>query len=175
MTDVRTVKPPKIIPNTNNPAVVMGLKLMEQQRKKKEKEAREKEQEQKKTEKKTAKTKRAPVWAVDFEGIITSRSRFPNIGKPNVSAIELLKMARLQGVKLILWSSREGNYLTEAVEWCKDHGLEFDAVNDNVPEAIAYVNGNPRKVVAHLFIDDRAFHFWGEEGEKRLWELVQNL
>ena len=167
MTDVRTVKPPKITPSTNNPAVQMGLKLMEQQRKKKEREQKKKEKE--------VKPKLNPVWAVDFDGTLSLGASFPNIGKPNVSLMELLKMARLQGVKLILWSSREGNYLTEAVEWCKDYGLEFDAVNDNVPEAKEYVNGNPRKVVAHLFIDDRAFHFWGEEGEKKLWELVQKL
>lgn len=167
-TDVKTLKPPKIIPHTDNPAVKMGLKLMEQQRKKKEKE-------QKQKEKKEAKAKRAPIWAVDFEGTLTVRSRFPNIGKPNVSVIELLKMARLQGVKLILWTCRYGNYLTEAVEWCKDHGLEFDAVNENVPEAIEYLGQDTRKVIADIYIDDKSFHLWNEEGEQRLWQLVQNL
>lgn len=145
----------------------MGLKLMEQQRKKKE-------QEQKKAEKKAAKVKDHPIWAIDFDGTLTSGGKFPYIGKPNVSLIELLKMAKLQGVRLILWTSREGNYLNEAIEWCKDHGLEFDAVNDNLPEIIERC-GNSRKVIANLFIDDRAFHFWGEEGEQRLWQLVQSL
>lgn len=168
MTDIKTIKPPKIIPNTNNPAVAMGLKLVEQQRKKKERE-------EKKKEKKEAKPRRAPVWAVDFDGTLSLGNHFPNIGKPNTRLIELLKMARLQGIRLILWSSREGNYLTEAVEWCKDLGLEFDAVNDNIPDMIEYVGGNPRKVVAHLFIDDRAFHFWGEEGEERLCKLLQEI
>ena len=168
MTDVKTMKPPKIIPKTKNPAVEMGLKLMEQQRKKKEKE-------QKQKEKKEAKPKRAPIWALDFEGTITVRSKFPDIGKPNVSVIELLKLARAQGVRLILWTCRDGNYLTEAVEWCKDFGLEFDAINENLPEAIEYLGCDTRKVIADLYIDDKSFHFWGEEGEQRLWKLVQNL
>ena len=168
MTDVRTVKPPKIIPQTDNPAVLMGFKLREQQRKKKEKEAREKE-------KKEAKVKSAPIWAVDFDGTIAVGNKFPNIGKPNVSLIELLKLARTQGVRLILWTSREGHYLNEAIEWCKDYGLEFDAVNDNLPEKKEHMGYNSRKVVANLFIDDRAFHFWGEEGEQKLWQLVQSL
>ena len=168
MTDIRAVKPPKIIPNTNNPAVAMGLKLMEQQRKKKEREARAKE-------KKEAKVKVNPVWAIDFDGTLALGNKFPNIGKPNVQLIELLKMAKAQGVRLILWTSREGNYLTEAIEWCKDHGLEFDAINDNLPEKIEHMGYNSRKVVANLFIDDRSFHFWGEEGEQKLWQLVQSL
>lgn len=161
------LKPPVITPSTNNPAVAMGLKLMNQQLKKKE-------QEKKKAEKEV-KPKRAPIWAVDFEGTITVRSKFPDFGKPNISVIELLKMARLQGVRLILWTCRYGNYLTDAVEWCKDYGLEFDAVNENVPEAIEYLGQDTRKVIADLYIDDKSFHFWGEEGEKRLWQLVQNL
>lgn len=160
-------KPPVIAPSTNNPAVVMGLKLMEQQKKKKE-------QEQKKKEK-AAKVKRAPIWAVDFEGTLTVRSKYPEIGKPNVSVIELLKMARLQGVKLILWTCREGNYLTEAIEWCKDFGLEFDAVNQNIPSAIEFLGRDTRKVIADIYIDDKSLHFRGEEGEKKLWQLVQNL
>ena len=168
MTDIRTVKPPKIIPNTNNPAVAMGLKLMEQQRKKKEKEAREKE-------KKEKKPKRAPIWAVDFEGTITTRSRFPNLGKPNVRVVELLKMARLQGVRLILWTCREGNYLTDALEYCKDLGLEFDAVNENLPEAIEYLGRDTRKVIADLYIEDKSMNFSGEEGEEKLCKLLQEI
>ncbi len=146
----------------------MGLKLMEQQRKKKERE-------QKKAERKEAKVKRAPIWAVDFEGTITVKSRYPNIGKPNVNVIELLKMARLQGVRIILWTCREGKYLDEAVEWCRDYGLEFDAINQNLPEAIEYLGCDTRKVIADIYIDDKSFHFWGEEGEQKLWQLVQSL
>lgn len=168
MTDIKTIRPPKIIPNTTNPAVVMGLKLMEQQKKKKEKEAKEKER-------KEAKVKRAPIWAVDFEGTITVRSRFPNIGKPNLRVIELLKTARLQGVKVILWTCRYGNYLTEAIEWCKDFGLEFDAINENIPEAIEYLGRDTRKVIADLYIDDKALNFSGEEGEAKLCKLLQEI
>ena len=168
MTDIKSIKPPKIIPNTNNPAVAMGLKLMEQQRRKKEKEAKQKE-------KKEKEVKPSPIWAIDFDGTLTTGGKFPNIGKPNVSLIELLKMAKNLGVRLILWTSREGHYLDDAIEWCKDHGLEFDAVNDNLPEIVERYGNNSRKIIANIFIDDRAFHFWGEEGEQKLWQLVQKI
>lgn len=163
-----SLKPPAITPSSNNPAVIMGLKLMEQQKRKKEKEAKAKE-------KKEPKVKRAPIWAVDFEGTITVRSRFPNIGKPNTRVIELLKMARLQGVKVILWTCRYGNYLTEAVEWCKDFGLEFDAINENIPEAIEYLGRDTRKVIADLYIDDKALNFSGGDGEAKLCKLLQEI
>lgn len=134
-----------------------------------------KQKEKRDKEKKEAKTKRAPIWAVDFEGTITTRRRYPNIGEPNISVIELLKMARLRGVRVILWTCREGEYLTNALEWCKGYGLEFDAVNENIPEAVEYLGHDTRKVLADIYIDDKSFHFWGEEGEKKLWELAQNL
>ena len=142
------------------------MKLMRQAQKQKEKRDKEK---------KEAKTKRAPIWAVDFEGTLTTKRRFPYIGEPNISVIELLKMARLRGVRVILWTVREGDYLTEALNWCKGYGLEFDAINDNLPETIEYLGRNTRKVLADLYLDDKSFHLWGEEGEKKLWELVQNL
>jgi len=157
---------PKIQINSTNPAVIQGMKLMAQAKKQKEK--REKEEAKQKT-------KRAPIWAVDFEGTITTKRRYPNIGEPNVSVIELLKMARLRGVRVVLWTCREGEHLTKALEWCKGYGLEFDAVNENIPEAIEYLGRDTRKVLADIYIDDKSFHLWGEEGEKKLWELVQNL
>ncbi len=33
-----------------------------------------------------------------------------------------------------LWTCRAGEALSKAVEWCREHDLEFDAVNDNLPE-----------------------------------------
>jgi hypothetical protein len=46
--------------------------------------------------------------------------------------------------------------LQEAVDWCKEHGLEFDAVNDNLPETIKKYGCNSRKIHATCYIDDLA-------------------
>jgi hypothetical protein len=77
--------------------------------------------------------------------------------------IELLKQLKSEGVLLILWTLREdnemsGNILTQAVEWCKEQGLEFDAINDNVTKEyqMAMFGWTPRKVAADLYIDDRS-------------------
>lgn len=93
------------------------------------------------------------VIAVDFDGTLCEDA-FPEIGMPNIYLIEALKSHQKNGDKLILWTCRCGKYLDKAVEWCKEQGLIFDAVNENVPDIIAkYGNGGP-KVFADLYIDD---------------------
>ena len=95
------------------------------------------------------------VIAVDFDGTIC-RSAWPEIGDANGGLIEWLKDCRKNGDKLILFTCREGKLLQAAVEWCKDRGLEFDAVNDNLPELVARYGDNPRKISADIYLDDRA-------------------
>ena len=98
------------------------------------------------------------VIAVDFDGTLCEDA-FPEIGKPQETLINDLKHCRKEnGDKLILWTCRCGEYLDKAVEWCKEQGLIFDAVNENVPDVIAkYGDGGP-KVFADLYIDDRSIH-----------------
>ena len=43
-----------------------------------------------------------------------------------------------------------------AVEWCRQQGLTFDAVNDNLPEIINLYGSNSRKVSCDYYIDDKA-------------------
>ncbi len=94
------------------------------------------------------------IIAVDFDGTIVTHE-YPEIGKEIPFAIDTLK--RLQQKPdnlLILWTVREGKYLDEAVEYCRNKGLEFYAVNSNYPEEKQESN-EPRKLKADLFIDDR--------------------
>ena len=89
-----------------------------------------------------------------FDGTLCE-SVFPDIGKPNMALINHLIKRRNQGNKLILWTCRVGERLSEAVEWCKKFGLEFDAVNENLPEMIELWGGESRKVFADVYIDDK--------------------
>ena len=96
------------------------------------------------------------VWAVDFDGTLCD-NRWPNIGEPHNEMIQILKLAQSSGVKLILWTCREGDLLRPALDWCANQGLLFDAVNDNLPDRVEAYGRSPRKVGADLYIDDRAF------------------
>ncbi len=98
------------------------------------------------------------IIAVDFDGTIIEHN-FPNIGKPIPYAIEALKILKAAGHKTILWTCREdspqGNYLTDAIEYCRNNGVEFDAVNDNIKPYEDHLYTNSRKVYANLYIDDK--------------------
>lgn len=94
------------------------------------------------------------IIAVDFDGTLCE-NKWPEIGMPNEELIEYLKRRQTNGEKLILWTSRNEEQTKDAVEWCKDHGLVFDAVNDNLPEIVEAFGGNCRKIFANEYIDDR--------------------
>ncbi len=95
------------------------------------------------------------IIAVDFDGCLCTNA-WPGIGEANRDLISLLKFRRATGDKLILWTCREGKALDEAVEWCEARGLEFDAVNENLPEMNALYGNDSRKVGADRYIDDKA-------------------
>ena len=97
----------------------------------------------------------AKVIAVDFDGTLC-QNNWPEIGAPNWMVIHELRMRRLNGDKAILWTCREGKLLQNALHWCEEHGIHFDAVNDNIPERIKQYGDNPRKVSADEYWDDRA-------------------
>ena len=103
----------------------------------------------------TAKKQTGRIIAVDFDGTL-SLGTWPSIGPANKELIDFLKEQKKNGDKLILWTCREGNALQEAVKWCVKEGLEFDAVNDNIPEMIERYGTNSRKVGCDYYIDDRA-------------------
>ena len=93
--------------------------------------------------------------AVDFDGTIVTH-KYPEIGEEIPFAVDTLKALQQRHHKLILWSVREGELLDEAVQWCRERGLEFYAVNRDYPEETT--DNNPhfsRKLKVDVFIDDR--------------------
>lgn len=104
---------------------------------------------------------RKTIIAVDFDGTLC-KDDWPGIGEPNRVLIEILKRLK-EGdrIKLILWTCRSDSMLDEAVKWCGEQGLIFDAVNDNLPEYIELFGNNSRKVFADIYIDDKGFNVEG--------------
>lgn len=93
--------------------------------------------------------------AVDFDGTIV-KHRYPAIGEEIPFAIETLKKLSEDRHRIILWTVREGDLLEEAVQFCRERGLEFYAVNKDYPEENVERNRNfARKLKVDLFIDDR--------------------
>lgn len=96
------------------------------------------------------------IIAVDFDGCLTAGGKWPDVGEPNKTLIDWLACLRSGGHKIILWTCRVDEALELAVNMCRENGLEFDAVNDNVPEIIELYGVNSRKITADYYIDDKA-------------------
>lgn len=102
--------------------------------------------------------------AVDFDGTIVEHE-YPAIGKERLFAFETLKALINDGHQLILWTIRTGRELDEAIEYCRQNGVEFYAVNKNYPEEDFDEKNTSRKVLVDLYIDDRnvgGLPGWGE-------------
>jgi hypothetical protein len=106
--------------------------------------------------------------AVDFDGTIVEDA-YPDIGKPMLFAFETLKELQRQKHQLILWTYRSGTELEAAVEFCRENGVEFYAVNNSYPEEI-YDTAYSRKIHAHVFIDDR--NLGGFPGWSKVWQMI---
>lgn len=95
------------------------------------------------------------VIAIDFDGTIVEH-KYPAIGAEIPFAIDTLIKLKEEGHRLILWTVREGKLLEEAVEFCRERGLAFYAVNRDYPEEEKGRNNHfSRKLKADLWIDDR--------------------
>ena len=93
------------------------------------------------------------IISVDFDGTL-AYTDFPNILCPRTTVIEFCKAAREMCHILILNTCRTGKFLEEAVQWCREQGLEFDYINTNCAEQLDQW-GDCRKIYADIYIDDR--------------------
>ena len=107
------------------------------------------------------------IIGIDFDGTCVTHE-FPNIGK-DIGAVPVLRKLVEQGHKLVLFTVRSdiqdpkssddnitpigGNYLTEAVNWFKDNGIELWGININPDQ---HTWSHSPKAYCHLYIDDAA-------------------
>jgi len=93
--------------------------------------------------------------AVDFDGTIVEHE-YPKIGREIPFAFDVLKRLQKEEFhQLILWTVREGALLEEALEFCRQQGLEFYAVNSDYPNEVNFDGKVSRKLKVDMFIDDR--------------------
>lgn len=110
--------------------------------------------------------------AVDFDGTLTEQSEcplqppYPPTPALRLDVVEMLKEYRGRGHQLILWTCREGEGLTEAINLCLSHDLYFDYIN------YSPLGGSP-KVIADVYFDDRAVNSI-EELQRRLEGSIIN-
>ena len=99
------------------------------------------------------------IIAVDFDGTLCE-ANYPYAGRPNEYLLNALReLKRTDSAEIILWTCRVGEALKYAVNWCEEHGLELDAVNENLPRIVEQFGGDNRKIFANVYIDDSSVDF----------------
>lgn len=116
--------------------------------------------------------------AVDFDGTLCEYA-FPKIGNQTLEQKELLEILielKKEGHKIILWTNRGDNVqykvLTEAIDWCRSKGLEFDAINENLPDQ-KKISGYSPKIMADYYIDDKALQFGDRDSSRKSLEFIK--
>lgn len=90
------------------------------------------------------------IIAIDFDGTITSTHTYPGIEGLNPKAVEVIKKL-MKKHTCCLWTCREGQPLLDAVQVCRQEGLEFKYINNSPYKTLS------RKIAADIYIDDRSF------------------
>lgn len=93
--------------------------------------------------------------AIDFDGCIC-QSKYPEIGEPNLqAAIAASSSLPALQVHRIRPAPAACSFLASSIT-CKEWGLNFDAVNQSLPEWIEAWGSDSRKVGADEYWDDKA-------------------
>jgi hypothetical protein len=96
------------------------------------------------------------IIGLDFDGTCVTHE-FPNIGRELPGCIEVLKERIAMGDRIVLNTMRsdsyKGRYLTDAVAWLKERGIELWGINNN-PDQLNWTTSP--KIYAHVYIDDAA-------------------
>lgn len=93
------------------------------------------------------------IIAIDFDGTIVE-NKFPSIGNLLPEAKESINFLYNCGHKIIIWTSRGGDQLLDAVNFLTENDIHFHRINDNLPENTKQYGSNSRKIYAHRYIDD---------------------
>ena len=88
--------------------------------------------------------------AIDFDNTITENSTYERTGTLNPKAKAAIKRIKELGCTIVLWTTRDGNDLQEALALLDEWGIAFDYINE-YPKR----NGG-RKVNVDFYIDDKS-------------------
>lgn len=114
------------------------------------------------------------IIAVDFDDtLVMVGEKYPEIGEPTYLLPALIGWRKIlkEHLQIILWTCRAGKALQMAIDYCKERGLEFDAINEDVPATLKWKPKTP-KPFAHIYIDDRNLPFPDDNVEH---EEIENL
>lgn len=105
------------------------------------------------------------ILAMDYDGTMFEGQVYGELGTPRMDIINKVKEFQKTGLcEVILWSCRDAGPLQEAINRCKEYGIEFDSVNSNSLSQVMHMRRAlqkgqvfaTRKIFADVYIDDRS-------------------
>lgn len=95
------------------------------------------------------------VFAIDFDGTISTEENFPDTGSPIPFAKEVINHIRDLGGIVIIWTCRSGDAELAAKKYLADHEISYDYMNENCSLMKDKYGNDPRKIGADIYIDDK--------------------
>lgn len=95
------------------------------------------------------------IIAVDFDGTLCE-NKYPEIGAPKQTIIDVIKHMQKDGHEFILWTCRDGELLDQAIQFLNQQDLHFSKINQDSDMHLEKYTSRPRKIGADLYIDDKA-------------------
>ena len=111
--------------------------------------------------------KKMKVIAIDLDGTLAKYEGWQGeeiIGSPIAGAVDFTHSLRVMGWTIIIFTTR---YSTEIVRnWLVSHRFAWDLINEN-----AYQLQTSGKIIADVYLDDRALNFGGEYDRRLLLKI----
>ena len=116
------------------------------------------------------------IICVDFDGTCVTHE-YPDIGK-EIGATEVLREIINKGYEIILFTTRSGKELQDAVDWFRERNIPLFGINMN-PEQFMWTSSP--KPYANIYIDDAGLgcpiKYDRTLSDRPFvnWEIVKNL
>ena len=111
------------------------------------------------------------VLALDFDGTITKKSKYPIMGDLRPEIPKFLNDMKNEGYVIVLNTCRKGQYLKEAVQLLKESNVynlfDWNYLNDGSKK------GDSGKLVASFYLDDRACFV--DLDDKKVWPYLPDM
>jgi len=110
------------------------------------------------------------IVALDFDGCIAEYRGYTgegDFGDPLPGVADAVRTLRELGCLVVVWTSRPDTWNVK--DYLAKHSIEVDGINENVEGVNFDTSG---KIYAHVYVDDRGYHFTGVWTPEKIAEIV---